>query len=89
MGKAAMYEVRRDIDIGARVLKRGSKVSLDEIEKVAPGKSGPLRRTGIIRPVGETARDTERWRREERHGRLALSNQKQVETLRAGVADES
>jgi hypothetical protein len=51
------YEVRRDIDIGPRTLKRGSRITLDELERLAPGKSGPLRRTGIIRLIGETDRE--------------------------------
>lgn len=64
------YEVRRDIDIGPRTLKRGSRVTLAELERLAPGKVGPLRRTGVIRPVGESDRDRQRSVREERKGRL-------------------
>jgi len=52
-----LYEVRRDIDVGPRTLKRGSRISMAELERLAPGKSGPLRRTGIVRPVGETDRE--------------------------------
>lgn len=85
---AAMFEVRRNIDIGPRVLKRGSKISEDEINRLAPGKFGALRRTGIIRPVGTSDRDELRERKEARHGRLAQSNQAATKTLRAGGSDE-
>lgn len=88
MGKTEMFEVRRDIDLGPRVLKRGSRISLDEIDRLAPGKAGPLRRTGIIRPVGGSDRDEMLARRDEKHARLARSNQKQVQVLRAGGSDE-
>ncbi len=63
MGKAAtvdngpLFEVRRDIDVGPRTLKRGGRISLAELERLAPTKVGPLRRTGIVRLVGETDRE--------------------------------
>lgn len=72
MSKAAtvdngpLYEVRRDIDIGPRTLKRGSHITLGELERLAPAKVGPLRRTGIIRRVGETDKDRISQRRDER-----------------------
>jgi len=85
---AAMFEVRRDIDLGPRVLKRGSKISESEIDKLAPGKFGALRRTGIIRPVGVSDREAVASLRDARHGRLAQSNQAGVKALRAGGSDE-
>lgn len=69
------FEVRRDIDVGPRTLKRGSRISLEELERLAPGKSGPLRRTGIVRLVGETARDRIHSERDARKERLRRANQ--------------
>jgi hypothetical protein len=60
------YEVRRDIDVGPRTLKRGSHITMAELERLAPGKSGPLRRTGIVRLVGETDRERIQSKRDER-----------------------
>jgi len=73
MSKAAVgekYEVRRDIDVGPRTLKRGSRVTLDELERLAPGKAGALRRTGIVRLVGETDRDRLRDKRDSHADRM-------------------
>ncbi len=72
MGKAAtvdngpLFEVRRDIDVGPRTLKRGGRISLAELERIAPAKVGPLRRTGIIRQVGETDMGRLQARRDDR-----------------------
>lgn len=85
---AAMFEVRRDIDLGPRTLKRGTKISEDEVNRLAPGKFGPLKRTGILRPVGVSDRDLLKERREAKHGRLAQSNQAGTRALRAGGSDE-
>jgi hypothetical protein len=85
---AAMFEVRRDIDLGPRTLKRGAKISEDEVDRLAPGKFGALRRTGIIRPVGVSDREAVADLREARRGRLAQSNQAGVKALRAGGSDE-
>lgn len=85
---AAMFEVRRDIDLGPRTLKRGSRISEDEVNRLAPGKFGPLKRTGIIRLVGASDRDEMNARREARRGRLAQSNEAGVRALRAGGSDE-
>jgi len=83
-----MFEVRRDIDMGPRTLKRGQTISEDEVNRLAPGKFGALRRTGIIRPVGVTVREELKERKEARHGRLAQSNANGLKALRAGGSDE-
>jgi predicted LPLAT superfamily acyltransferase len=70
MGKDGEYEVRRDIDLGARKLKRGSRITLAELERLAPGKAGPLRRTGIVRLVGETDRERLLLKRDDRKEHL-------------------
>jgi hypothetical protein len=70
MGKDGEFEVRRDIDIGPRTLKRGSRITLAELERLAPGKAGPLRRTGIIRQVGESDRERLQSKRDERKEHL-------------------
>jgi hypothetical protein len=84
VGKAVMYEVRRDVDLGPRTLRRGQKIALDEIEKLAPGKAGPLRRTGLIRPVGGSDRGEMEWRRAQKHDRLAQSHSHEIAQLKAG-----
>lgn len=75
MAANEQVEVRRDIDIGPRTLKRGSRITLAELERLAPGKSGPLRRTGIVRLVGETAKDRIHSERDARKDRLRRAAQ--------------
>jgi hypothetical protein len=89
-----LYEVRRDIDIGPRTLKRGSHISMQELERLAPGKSGPLRRTGIVRLVGETDRERLQLKRDERKEylhRAAQSDNARLAQFRSKqeVVDES
>ena len=89
---ADQFEVRRDIDVGSRTLKRGSRITMAELERLAPGKSGPLRRTGIVRLVGETDRDRLQLKRNERKEYLHRANQtgnaRLAESIE-GVTDES
>lgn len=73
-GSGPLYEVRRDMDLGARTLKRGTRISLAEIDRLAPGKSGPLRRTGMIRPVDGTDREEVQWRKDSKRERLHSAN---------------
>ena len=98
MGKAAtvdngpLYEVRRDVDVGVRTLKRGSRISMAELERLAPGKSGPLRRTGIVRLVGETDRErvqSNRDFRKEHLHRAALADNARLAQFRERSSDES
>ena len=98
MGKAAtvdnspLLEVRRDIDVGSRTLRRGSRISMAELERLAPGKSGPLRRTGIVRPVGETDRERVTARRDDRKEHLhqaALADNARLAQFRERSSDES
>lgn len=94
MGKDGEYEVRRDIDLGPRTLKRGSRITLAELERLAPGKAGPLRRTGIVRLVGETDRERLQLKRNERKEHLhraALADNARLAQFRSkeGVTDES
>lgn len=87
-----LYEVRRDLDVGARTLRRGSRISMAELERLAPGKSGPLRRTGIVRPVGETDRErlhSQRDIRKEHLHRAALADNARLAQLRERGSDES
>ena len=69
-GSSVLFEVRRNIDVGSRTLKRGSRITMAELERLAPGKSGPLRRTGIVRPVGETVKEKLHSERDARADRL-------------------
>ena len=66
-------------------MKRGSRISLAELERIAPSKVGPLRRTGIIRLVGETDMDRLRARRDERKAvlhRAVLADDARLAELR-------
>lgn len=86
-GSGPLYEVRRDIDLGVRTLKRGARISLEEIERLAPGKSGPLRRTGIVRPVDGSDRDEMAWRHDSKKERLHTANRNGLKQTRE-VTDE-
>lgn len=83
-----LFEVRRDFDCGPKTLRRGSRVSLAELERLAPSKVGPLRRTGMIRPVGGTDRSELQETRSDRHGRRVEANRAEVALLRAGGTSE-
>lgn len=77
-----MFEVRRDFDCGPKTLRRGSRVSLAELERLAPSKVGPLRRTGMIRPVGGV--DGPKEARAEHLARRVEANRVEADLLRAG-----
>ena len=77
-----LYEVRRDLDCGVKTLRRGSRISLAELERLLPGKAGPLRRTGLIRPVGETDHERHSVKRDEWQQRRQAANRAGVASMR-------
>lgn len=87
-GSGPLYEVRRDIDIGPRTLKRGQTIRESELRALAPEKVGPLRRTGIIRPIGSTDREEIAWRTGQHKERRVAANKAGLEQLQGG-SDES
>lgn len=88
VGSGPLFEVRRDVDLGPRTLRRGQRLPLAEIERLAPGKAGALRRTGLIRPVGTSDRDELAYQREAHKERRRQANREGLKQMQ-GVTDES
>jgi hypothetical protein len=85
-----LFEIRCDLGFGKKALRRGSRVTLAELERLAPGKAGPLRRTGMIREVGLDDRAFRRQMREEKSARRLAANKADsgVNRREAGGTDE-